>query len=488
MHEAKYLFLDAKSERDRYDRKIGDLSPFDVGIPLLDLSSEVIREIYYYRQHSFCKHIRKTEAGHVVTEFYPNVPWAGKYNTISCPAGHHFYEGRWLHGTKYLLEYARFWFSADGDPRRYSFWAADAILAFCKVQGDASLAKDLYPSLCENYRAWEEKAALENGLFYQIDDRDGMEYSISGSGIRPSICSYMYGDAVALSEIAALLGENEDARHYAEKAARIKDKVDELLWDQDATFYKTRSEHLGYALSDVRELVGYLPWYFGLPDADKAEAWRYLNDPRGFYAPYGPTTAEISHPDFMKTHDHECLWNGPSWPFATAQTLTALSNLLADYEQSTMRRSDYFTWLERYAKEQHIKEKGKATPYVDENLDPYTGEWLARAILRRMENPPGGILRGEDYNHSTFCDLVLSGLVGIRPSLSNTLTVKPMFEEKDLAYLCADGILYHGRSITILWDRLGTRYGLGRGLFVYLDGELAASSASLTDLSISLKG
>ena len=137
MQEAKYLFLDAKSERDRYDRKIGNLSPFDVGIPLLDLSSEVIREIYYYRQHSFCKHIRKTEAGHVVTEFYPNVPWAGKYNTISCPAGHHFYEGRWLHHPQYLEEYGRFWFSVDGDPRRYSVWAADAILAFCKVQGDA---------------------------------------------------------------------------------------------------------------------------------------------------------------------------------------------------------------------------------------------------------------------------------------------------------------------------------------------------------------
>lgn len=487
MKKATYLFLDPSAEERAFGMRIGELSPFSVGIPLLDLSSEVIREIYYYRQHSFCKHVRRSPRGYIVTEFYPDVPWAGKYNTISCPAGHHLYEGRWLHDPSYLESYARFWFTEDGDPRRYSFWAADATLAFCLVTGDLSLAKELYPALCENYRAWEEKAGLESGLFYQIDDRDGMEYSISGSGARPTICSYMYGDAVALSKIAALLGRTEDEALYREKAKQIKDRVDALLWDADAEFYKTRSERLGYALSDVRELVGYVPWYFHLPDGDKSGAWRYLNDPRCFDTPYGPTTAELSHPDFMKTFDHECLWNGPSWPFATAQTLTALGNLLADYEQDTMRRSDYFKWLERYAREQHLTEKGKTTPYVDENLDPYTGVWLARAILRTMQDPPGGIHRGEDYNHSTFCDLVLTGLVGIRPTLTSTLSVKPLFEESDLSYLCADGILYHGHSITVLWDRDGTRYGVGRGLLVYVDGALAASADRLTDLEISLK-
>ena len=49
-------------------------------------------------------------AGFVITEVLPNVPWAGKYNTINCPAAHHFYEGRWLHNTRYLASYAKFWF------------------------------------------------------------------------------------------------------------------------------------------------------------------------------------------------------------------------------------------------------------------------------------------------------------------------------------------------------------------------------------------
>lgn len=37
------------------------------------------------------------------------------------PAGHHFYEGRWLRNPDYLDDYARFWFRKGGEPRQYSF-------------------------------------------------------------------------------------------------------------------------------------------------------------------------------------------------------------------------------------------------------------------------------------------------------------------------------------------------------------------------------
>ena len=34
-----------------------------------------------------------------------------------------------------------------------------------------------------------------------------------------------------------------------------------------------------------------------------------------------------------------------------------------------------------------------------------------------------------------------------------------------------DGIRYHGKSLTILFDRDGTRYGRGKGLRAFLDGK-----------------
>ena len=168
-------------------------------IPLFDCPDEDIRRTYYFRFWTFRKHIKQTPDGWVVTEFLPQVNWSGKYNTINCPAGHHFYEGRWLADPKYLDDYAVFWFRKGGRVRAYSFWAADAIWAMYLVHKDKALTVDLLDDLVKNYQAWERSRLVGDGLFWQIDDRDGMEVSIGKSGKRATINSYMYGDARAIA-------------------------------------------------------------------------------------------------------------------------------------------------------------------------------------------------------------------------------------------------------------------------------------------------
>lgn len=464
-----FHILDPQKIKSRFSRKEYHRSPFDIGIPLVEISDQAVEEIYYFRWHTFCRHIEEIPGGHVVTEFLPQVPWAGKYNSISCPAGHHFYEGRWLHDPKYLEDCARFWMSDEAEPRRYSFWAADSFWAFCEITGNYALCESLYERLKENFAGWEKEKGMANGLYYQIDDRDGMEYSIGGSGCRPTINAYMYADALALSKIARRMGKRDEASTFSEKAERIRRRMDELLWDEEACFYKTLAEKENYHKASVRELIGYVPWYFHMPGSDKSKAWRFLKDEKYFAAPYGPTTAERNHPDFMKEFDHECLWNGPSWPFATAQTLTALGNLLTDQEQNEMQPDDYYQLLHQYASCHYLTENGKTVPFIDENLDPFTGEWLARKILR---SDPNGKWheRGVDYNHSSFCDLVLTGLAGIRPGNENEVIIHPLFTPENLSFFCADGILYHGHAITVLWDQTGEKYRAGKGFHVYADG------------------
>ena len=62
----------------------------------------------------------------------------------------------------------------------------------------------------------------------------------------------------------------------------------------------------------MRELYGFTPWYFSLPDPGYEAGWAQLTDPEGFYAPYGPTFAEQRHRDFAISYEgHECQWNGP---------------------------------------------------------------------------------------------------------------------------------------------------------------------------------
>jgi len=71
---------------------------------------------------------------------------------LSLPAGHHIYEGRWLADPHYLNDYTSFWLGKNGDPRRYSFWVADAVWQRYCVTGDKKLPLDLLPNLIANYK------------------------------------------------------------------------------------------------------------------------------------------------------------------------------------------------------------------------------------------------------------------------------------------------------------------------------------------------
>jgi len=472
-----------KDDEELYAQHIPNAQAWEFlkeNIPLFECPDKDIERTYYFRWWTYRKHIKRTPDGFVITEFLPPVGWAGKHNTINCAAGHHFYEGRWLHDPKYLDDYATFWFRKGGAVRSYSFWAADAMWARYVVNGDGEFVINLLPDLIRNYEEWEKTHMDSDGLFWQIDDRDGMEVSIGGSGKRATINSYMYADAMAIAKIASLAGRQEVAAQFQDEARKIKQLVETRLWDNQAQFFKTLPRDK-QTLVDVRELHGYTPWYFNLPGAGFEQAWRQLKDPNGFYAPFGPTTAEQRHPRFTISYEgHECQWNGPSWPYSTSVTLTAMANLLSRSDQHVVTKADYFDLLKIYTRcHQLTREDGRVVPWIDENLNPRTGDWLARTRLKSWKNGTwdagkGGKERGKDYNHSTYCDLIISGLVGLRPQ-PDALNLNPLLPADTWDWFCLDNVLYHGRIVTIVWDKTGEKYGRGKGLRIFAEGQQRAS-------------
>lgn len=348
---------------------------FVQNIPWLDTPDAEMNQIYYFRWYSFQKHLERTPDGYVITEFLDKVPWSGKFNTIDMAAGHHIREARWLRNPEYADDYTRFWFGPDGEPRRYSFWAADSVYQLYLATGNRGLAISLLPALESNYQAWRATHQDPNGLFWQIDDRDGMEDSISGNGYRPTINSYMFGDAIAISRIAKMADEPQVAAKYLEEASQLRELIESRLWNPHDEFYETVARHASSGWSGAREQVGYIPWYFNIPPPDHDMAWKLLFSPQGFGGKYGPTTAERSSPRFRYKVHHECLWNGPSWPYATTQTLVALANLLNNQKQMAMTKGDYFRLLSTYTHSQHLRlPNGQTIPWIDEDLDADTGE------------------------------------------------------------------------------------------------------------------
>ena len=454
-----------------------------IHFPKFSSSDEELNITYNYRREVYQRHVKETPDGHVITEFLPNVGWAGKYNTISCAASHHFRDGRWMHETYILEDYAKYWCTAS-NARVYSFPISDSFMALADVTGDYTLPETMYEKLQENHDAWDDHKTA-SGMYRQGCGYDGMEYSISGDGVRPTLNSYMTADKYALARIADRLGKHEDAQAYRASADALARQINEVLWNEEIGMFGVISDD--GKRQNVREQIGYVPWIYGIPTAGKDDCFANLFDESCFLGKYGLRTADASHPEYNKPFDHECLWNGPVWPFATAQTLTAMGNFLNNYKQTILKKKDYYNLLHTYANSQFdVTEAGERIPYVDENIDPFTGEWIARKILRNSKNPSGGADRGADYNHSTFCDLVITGLVGLRPREDNIIEINPMFEEEDLDYLCADGILYHGRSICVCWDKTGMRYGKGKGLRIYIDGKEVAAHNSIRRISLNI--
>ncbi len=437
-------------------------------IPFFECPQDNFKEIYYFRWWTLRKHIMETPRGYTMTEFLVPRSYADRYNMISCALGHHIIESRWLHDSRYIDDYIHLWYRGrDGGPmnklHNFSSWAVHALYNRFLVNRDTLFLVDMLPDLVRDYQAWESERRHPDGLFWQYDVRDGMEESVSGGrnmeNRRPTINSYMYGNAIALAEIAGLAGKEALAVKWRLKADTLKTMIQDYLWNKHSLFFETLKPDKTFA--GVREAIGYIPWYFNLPDPGYEEAWKQVTDKDGFLAAFGLTTAEQRHPDFRTHGCCNCEWDGAIWPFATSQTMTAMANLLNSYNQAVVNDSVYFRLLELYVESQYYRGR----PYIGEYLDEKTGYWLK-----------GDQERSRYYNHSTFCDLIITGLVGLRPRPDNIIEVNPLIPEGKWDWFCLDNIHYHGDIITVFWDKTGNRYHRGKGLHLVINGEEAAAS------------
>jgi hypothetical protein len=496
--------LDKQKQLDRqtfWDNR--DWDWYRANVPFFECPDAGLVTTWYYRWELLTKHLvyGSPNSGYAFTEFIDRPFWSGTYGAISCPAGLQLYEARWLAEPRYARDYCRYWFRTPGaQPRRYSTWLADAAWAVHLVHPEDDFVKELLPDLVKNYAGWEARHFDKDvGLFWQTGHDDGMEFNVNSRqttdpnagapGYRPTLNSYLYADALAIARIAELKGDKQTAKTYRDKASKIKQNLQKKLWDDKRQFFfhlAKRDEKLGddvvkalsltyqtgkYAGSTRgRELIGYVPWQFGLPDRGYESAWKPLMDKDGFFAAYGPTTVERKDPLFALSK-RCCWWSGQSWPYATSQTLKAMANLLQDYRQDVVGRADYLKLLLTFSATH--RKGGK--PYLAEACHPDTGSWEGHDNYNHSEH----------YFHSCFNDLVITGLVGLRPRADDVLEVVPLASES-WDYFALDDVPYRGRRVSVVWDKTGERYKLGKGLHLLAGGKKLATSEKLGRLTAKL--
>ena len=507
-------------ERQIAQEEFGADAPWYLeNIPFLEIDDSDIQRTYYYRWKVYRSHFRQIGTQGVdETEFLSDVPWARQpYTDLNDSSSFHILEGRWLRNPALLHSLVDHLYTGGGNDRHFSESIAAATLAWTQVTGDPQPALDHLDTMEGVYSLWDDHFDAQRGLYWIEPLEDATEYTIasidaSGAGFlvipstnqkhngftggyafRPSINAYQFANALAISQFASLAGKPIVARMYADRAASLRLAVLSQLWDpafthftdvyQRSTPFVQQSQHIR-----GRELVGFVPWMYGLvpPDnpgqPDFTLAWRHALDPTELGGTFGLRTVEPTYPHYLQQYRYdaqtglpECQWNGPAWPFQISQALTGMANLLQDSHQHIVTKDDYLRLLRQYTR----LHGDSARVDLQEDYNPDTGK------------PIVGLPRSHHYNHSTYNDLILSGLVGIRPHTEDILELNPLLPdtastELPIRYFALLDLRYHDRNISLIYDAEGTHYHSGSGLSVFASGNRIYGPAPLKHISLSL--
>lgn len=461
-------------------------------IPVFESPDSAIDATYYYRWELVTKHLTygSPATGYTFTEFIDRPFWSGAYGAISCPLGHQFAEVRWLNDPDIVRQFARYWFETPGaQPRSYSNWYGSAMWGVYEVTRDTAFLRRVLPYMKRQYAGWIAEHwdsahrmfrwdGLHDGMERNINSRQTDDIDSGAEGYRPTLNSYLYGDLRAIARASAVFGDSVTMHEYDARADSLRARVETELWDERREFFLhqfahdernglralTRTYESGAYAGNAhgRELIGYVPWQFDLPEKGKGyeRAWRFLMDTAYFLAAYGPTTVERHDPQFYIS-PRCCWWSGNSWPYATTQTLDAMANLLNDYRQSVVGAADWMRLFGVYTRTQ--RKDGR--PYIAEAANPDNGSWAGHDVLGHSNH----------YFHSAYVNLVITGVVGLRPRADDSVVVNPL-APASWPYFALDGVRYHGHRLTILWDRDGRRYHRAPGLTILADGRSIANA------------
>lgn len=178
-------------------------------VPLFISSNDTVTKVYNYRWWMISKHLKEYDdpVDHatywVVTEFFGVKPWASLSGAITCPAGHQFYDVRWLRDPKFLYSYAEYYMKGSAsrlnqrengnfltwlsrpESHHFSSWMIDGVDALLKIHPDRQWLAGMLPYMEGHQQVWDSLFTVHrpgsrtDGMYKILDLYDGMEFSLS---------------------------------------------------------------------------------------------------------------------------------------------------------------------------------------------------------------------------------------------------------------------------------------------------------------------
>ena len=189
--------------------------------------------------------------------------------------------------------------------------------------GHTEFLKTAYGKLVA-YLAWfEANRKKDNGLYgwsvhADADPVRGARGGESGMDNSPrfdelaeltavDLSSYMAAEYLYLEKIAKALDAEQDAEEWQGRREAITDRVNALLWDDEAQFYFDLDADGEFVA--IKTTAGLMPLCGRIPDRDRAEALRmHVMNPREFWTPLPLPSVAADEDTFSKD-----MWRGPTW-------------------------------------------------------------------------------------------------------------------------------------------------------------------------------
>lgn len=142
-----------------------------------------------------------------------------------------------------------------------------------------------------------DESGLDNSpRFDTLDTLDAVDFSV-----------YLAHDAGYVAKICAELSDKEGCEQFQALHDRVKDKINELLWDeQDGMYYDRTFEG---KLTKVKTPFSFLPMFAGLASAEQAKRMvENLTDEATFWTEMPAPSISKQHPLYSPD-----MWRGCSW-------------------------------------------------------------------------------------------------------------------------------------------------------------------------------
>jgi putative isomerase len=134
------------------------------------------------------------------------------------------------------------------------------------------------------------------------------------------LAAYLSRELQALAVIADHLGEKADAQMYRDRAAKLNQLINDVLWDDKQGLYFDRNEKKN-AQVPVKSATNFMPLFCGAPTAAQVQRMvgEHLTNEKTFWLAYPVASYAKTEPDYyqgsarLASGATECNWRGSTW-------------------------------------------------------------------------------------------------------------------------------------------------------------------------------